>query len=400
MSVSSHQPQPERTLTPALLAFMWVATFGFGTFFMNYATLVAIGVSIGLTTVVSGAALTAMMIAVVVVQPLAPRLSKRMGPRYALLLALGLQACGNLLTLLTHVPVVALVTGSIVGGLGFGLLVVIGTAVVPSTVAPKRLGKALGYFGTATTTATAIGAPAGLWLIEFMSATGFRWITLGLLLIALPALVIIPQDNDGPATPTNSGKPEPSVARVQWAGLLTVLLPAAVVMMTFGVLLAFGPAASVTSPATYIISMQVFAILGRFVGSASLDRYDPVIVMNVGIGIAVTGILFSALLPPGWTLITAMVVMGCGIGTVQAASLVLCFVQTGSTHRGSVAWNMTFDVGLGLAGLVGGLGFTYWGAPITYILSGVALTFVGLLFAVYFLSPRRQNRQPLRNHRR
>lgn len=391
LPVSAHHPQPRRTLTPALLAVMWIVLFGFGTFFLNYSTLVPIGSSLGLRAVTAGTVLTVMMIAVVVVQPVAPLLKRLLGPRHTFLLALGLQAVGNLLSLLTQVPLLATISGSVIGGLGFGVLVVLGTAVVPSTVTPDRLGKALGFFGATTASATAIGAPAGLWLVEIMPITGFRWLTFGLIILALPALAAIPRHESTVHPDTANGEHETQSPdrRVNWSGLVTVLLPVLMALTTFGLILAFGPAAEVTNPALYILSMQVFTIFGRFIASASLDRHAPVSIMNIATVIALLGLIFSALLPAGAGLIAAMVVLGFGIGAIQASSLLLCFNEAGSNNRGSVAWNMTFDIGLGIAGLVGGFGFTYWGPTMTYVLCAIALTLTGLFFALWFLSPRR-----------
>lgn len=392
--VSTQQPEPPRTLTPALLAVMWIALFGFGTFFLNYSTLVSTGISMGLTAVTAGTVLTVMMVAVVAVQPFAPLLNRLFGPRHTFLLALVLQALGNLLNLLTQFPLVAIVSGSVIGGLGFGVLVVLGTAVVPSTVAPNRLGRALGFFGATTASATAIGAPAGLWLIDILPITGFRWLAFGLVLLALPALAALPQGHSTKPGTRSGEKPntEPADRRLQWGGLVTVLLPVLIALTTFGLLLAFGPAAEVANPALYILSMQIFAILGRFIASASVDRHAPANVMNLAIFLTLLGLVFTALLPAGAGLILAMVVLGFGIGAIQASSLLLCFDQAGSTNRGSVAWNMTFDIGLGVAGLVGGFGFTYWGPAMTYVLCAIALTLTGLFFAMYSLTPRRSAR--------
>lgn len=373
---------------------MCIALFGFGTFFLNYSTLVSIGTNMGLTAVTAGMVLTIMMVAVVVVQPLAPILNNHFGPRMTFLIALSLQALGNLLSMFTQLPLFALISGSVVGGLGFGILVVVGTAAVPSTVAPERLGKALGFFGVTTSGATAIGAPAGLWLMNILPPTGFRLMAFGLVLLAVPALRAIPRKTQTRnASSRDAWRAGQSVdGHMQWGGLITVLLPVSIVLMTFGLLLAFGPAAHNVSPALYIVSMQIFAIIGRFLASASLDRRAPVSIMNAGIAITLLGLIFTALLPAGAALVVAMMVLGFGIGAVQASSLLLCFEQSGSTNRGSVAWNMTFDIGLGFAGLVGGFGFTYWGPAMTYIVCAIALTMVGLFFALYFLAPQRQQR--------
>lgn len=392
LSASIEPPESRRTLTPALLGVMWMVVFGFGTFFINYATLVTTGQRMGLGAVTAGTVLTIMMVAVVAVQPFVPVLNRRLGSRLTFLLALGFQAVGQLLSLLAIVPLAALLAGSVISGLGFGILVVIGTAVVPSTVPPSRLGRALGFYGATTATATAIAAPVGLWLMAFVSDTGFRWLNFALVLIALPAILTVPTREvtaqSGPHS-THQHHAEPR-HRMQLAGLMSVLLPTALILTVFGLVLAFGPAAEEASPALYIAAMQACVVIGRFLSSASLDRYSPVRVMLIGLATAFIGITFAAVLPAGWWLGLAMAILGFGTGSVQAASLLMAFQQAGSANRGSVAWNMTFDVGLGFAGLVGGIGFTYWGAQATYLACAGVLAVTSLAFAWFFRRARHQ----------
>ena len=385
LPISAQQPSPQRTLTPGLLGAMWIAFFGFGTFFLTYATLVTVGQRMGLTSVTAGTVLTIMMVAVVAVQPVVPALNTRLGARTTYLIALGLQSLGHLVTLIPTLPFATLLTGSVISGLGFGILVVVGTAVVPSTVAPDRLGKALGFYGATTASAPAIGAPIGLWLITVVSTTTLQWLSIGLLVLAVPAIATIPikqlTDQAGPhSADQDHATPE---HRMQLGGLLTVLFPTAFVLTVFGLVLAFGPAADDASPAQYIAVMQVCVIVGRFLGSALLDRYVAVTVMAVGLVITLGSLVITALMPAGWGLLLAMAVLGFGTGGVQSASLLAAFQQAGSANRGSVAWNMTFDIGLGIAGLVGGLGFTYLGAQPTYLVCAALLLVSSLAFAWY-----------------
>ena len=367
-----------------------MALFGFGTFFLNYSILVSIGESLGLTAVTAGSVLTTMMIAVVIVQPAVPALNTRLGARYTLLTAIGLQALGHLCTVVIPEPFVALLIGSVVSGLGFGTLVVIGTAVVPSTVSPDRLGRALGFFGATTATATAIGAPLGLWLITMMSSTGVKWLSFALLLLAVPAIAAVPSkhvtEQAGPhSAEQHHGQP---VRRMRIIGLMAVLLPTAIVLTVLGLVLAFGPAAVDASPVWYIAVMQVLVIGGRFLGSAMLDRHAASGVMTIGLAITLLGLVFAAVLPAGWVLLLAMGVLGFGTGSVQAASLFLAFQQAGSPNRGSVAWNMTFDIGLAFAGLVGGVGFTVWGGQLTYLACAAVLLAASVAFTWYFRARR------------
>lgn len=377
-------PDAPRTLTPALLGVMWLVLCGFATFFISYATLVIHGQRMGLTTATAGAVLTIMMIAVVAVQPAVPAINARCGARATFGLALGLLALGNAITTFTQFPLTALLTGSVILGTGFGVLVVVGTAVVPGTVPAQRLGRALGFFGATTASATALGAPLGLWLSTVVSTAQFRWLSVAVVALAVPALAALPARTQTryPSEPS-AELPQTDSSPVRLVGLLVVLVPAALILTVFGLVLAFGPPADGLNPAWYIVSMQVFVIIGRFVASASLDRYPPVVIMMLGLVIALAGLVATAL-SSGVALLAVMAVLGIGTGAVQAASLLLAFQQAGSSTRGSVAWNMTFDIGLGFAGLVGGLGFTYLGADLTYLLCAAVLFVVSAVFFWYF----------------
>ncbi len=345
----------------------------------------------GLTAVTAGSILTTMMVAVVGVQPVASLLISRFGPRHALCIALLLQGISNVVGLVGGYPIATLLVASIIGGLGFGVLVVSGTAVVPSTVVPSRLGRALGYFGATTAGATAIGAPTGLWLIEAIPPVGLRWVGCVLIVVGLPALLLIPKTQRSPENPASGYSTDHtrSVAGRRLIGLVMVLLPVAIAMTAFGLILAFGPLDDKTTAAEFIVTMQVLAIIGRFLASSALDQRTGKSVMIAAIILTLIGLASTALLSAGLGLYLAMAVLGFGIGSIQAASLVLCFEQAGSANHGSVAWNMTFDIGLGFAGLVGGFGFTYWGAAITYGVCAVALLITGMFFVLYFRGQRR-----------
>lgn len=106
--------------------------------------------------------------------------------------------------------------------------------------------------------------------------------------------------------------------------------------------------------------------------------------MVIALGMTLLGLVATAVVSAGWGLLLAMAVLGFGTGGVQSASLVAAFQQAGTPARGSVAWNMTFDIGLGIAGLVGGLGFTYLGAQPTYLLCAGLLLITSAVFAWYF----------------
>ncbi|GAA1617419.1 hypothetical protein GCM10009700_02230 [Brevibacterium sanguinis] len=411
-----------RTLTPALLGLVWSAMFGFSGFFLSYSTMVSIGAIGGLATVTGGAVLTTMMIGVIAVQPFAPWLGARLGLRAALLVALGLQVLGQVCGLIVTQPLLSLVLAGVFGGMGFGLFVVLANAAVPGTVAPRRLGKALGIFGGITSLAAALGAPFGLWLIGVVPVWSFRLIACGTLLLAaptiirfLPGRVPVPPpgaardglpgthravDADAQAADSGAGArgsgadvgargSGPDAGRgmsSQGRGrlgeilpLLTMLAPFLIGMVTFGLIVGFGPGEGIATPAIYIGIMQVFSVIGRFAAGAVADARSPLGLNLAGVGLSACGLIVTAITGGGVVLGLAMAVVGLGLGTLQSASLVMAFTAVSTPARASVAWNMSFDIGLGIAGVIGGVGFTYLGDTVTFLLCAGILVLAGLV---------------------
>ncbi|MCY1158401.1 MAG: Permease of the major facilitator superfamily [Citricoccus sp.] len=361
----------------ALLGLMWIALWGFSGFFLSYSTMVPISVERGLSPVAGGALLLVMMLSVIAVQPAAPALQRRLGPRRAIGGSLLLMAAGHGAAVLVPDPAVGLLVMGVAVGCGFGVLVVLATAAVPAVTSPERVGRALGRFGATTAAAAAAGAPLGLWLSAQVPPEAFRGFAAAAVLLALPAMRLIPSRSTVPET-RPSALPTQGEDRASgsfWAALAPVLLPFLVSMCAYGLVIAFGPGGDTTHPALFIATMQASAVVSRWVAGALTDRGSPGTVYTVGIVMTVLGLVSVALVPPGWALAACLVLMGLGVGAVQSASLVLAFARAGSRGQASVGWNMTFDSGLGLAGLFGGLGFTFLGSGPTF--AGVA----GLLLA-------------------
>lgn len=402
-----------RTFTPALLGLVWTAMFGFSAFFFSYSTMVSIASISGLTTVTGGTVLTTMMLGVIIVQPFAPIIGRALGYKGALFLAIGLQLAGQLLGLFVTPALLSLVLAGLCGGVGFGLFVVLANAAVPATTSPGRTGRALGFFGGITSLAAAFGAPLGLWLVGTVPIWSFRVIVCACLLLAVPTVIrFVPgRDRDDrarqsresadaeadpeddavsaagdsvPGFSVRGGRNERRSLRGAGAkagealGLLIMLSPFLVGMIVFGLIVGFGPGEDIAGAALFIGTMQVSAVIGRFVAGGISDSFSPFALNILGVALAVIGLVCTVVFY-GWSLIAAMIIIGLGLGTLQSASLVMAFESVSTPAKASVAWNMNFDIGLAIAGVLGGLGFTYLGDSATFLVCALILFLAGVL---------------------
>ncbi|WP_193078520.1 MFS transporter [Brevibacterium aurantiacum] len=384
------------TFTPALLGLVWTAMFGFSAFFFSYSTMVSIAAVKGLSTVTGGSVLTTMMIGVIVAQPFAPWVGRVLGLKGALFFALGLQLLGQILGLTVPAPLLGLVLAGLCGGVGFGLFVVLANAAVPSTTSPGRIGKALGIFGGITSLASAVGAPLGLWLVGTVPVWTFRMIVCFSLLLAVPTVVkFLPGRERSTANASTSdsevtvrsgargGTSRRSTGRSlgEALSLVIMLSPFLVGMVVFGLIVGFGPGEDVAGAALYIGAMQVSAVIGRFAAGAIADRFSPFALNLLGLGLAVIGLVVTVFVS-GAMLFLAMMIIGLGLGTLQSASLVMAFSNVSTPAKASVAWNMNFDIGLAIAGVLGGLGFTYLGDSATFLVCALLLLLTGVVSSI------------------
>jgi MFS family permease len=137
-----------------------------------------------------GAGLTsgALLPATVGAEFITPRLAARFG--YRLVLGLGVVLLGvPALALTGSAHLAAILTISAVRGFGFGIVVVIGSALVASIVPPHRRGEGLGLYGVVVGVPSVLALPLGVFLVEH---TGYDVVFLIGAVAALAGLVVVP----------------------------------------------------------------------------------------------------------------------------------------------------------------------------------------------------------------
>ncbi|MDP2479550.1 MAG: MFS transporter [Candidatus Palauibacterales bacterium] len=355
---------------------MFAATFGALTsFYVLLSVLPRYAVTVGAGTVGAGVTTGALMLTTTVTELATPWLVSRLGQRTTFaagLVLLGLPA----LALPAASSLGAIAAVCLVRGVGFAILVVMGSALVAVLAPPERLGEGLGLYGVVAGVPWVAALPLGLWLGAHAGYTVVFLIGAVSALAGLAALPGVPR-----------GRPTPPAVGV----LGTLRMPAqrrpAVVFMTTaiaaGALMTFLPLVlpdgSGNGAAVALLVFAAASTLGRWWTGRHTDRHPSRELLAPAVLATAVGTAMLAL-PGGFgVVIGAMVVAGAGFGIAQNASLTTMFARAGGASHDMVSavWNLAYDTGLGAGGFGFGLVAARAGYPASFaITAGVMLAAV------------------------
>lgn len=311
-----------------------------------------------------GAATGVTMATTVCAQLTMGRLLRRFELRHLLaagVLLLGLPTFAYLLS-----PALMWVLGvSAVRGVGFGLVVVAGSALVAETVPAGQRGRAVGWYGVAVGLPQVALLPLGVWCAgRFGFAPVF--VVAGVLgVLAAPlAVAMSGHRSDGGARRSSAG-------RRAWRGRARGLVcPPAVLVLaacslggvtSFLPLVLEGPAEAAP---TALFALFAAMVVGRWAAGVWSDRRGAgrlVVPGAVACALGTAGFAAAtspaADVSPVATAVAAAVVFGLGFGIVQNDTLVVMFRRAGAGGNGTVstAWNLAFDAGTGVGAVSVGL---------------------------------------------
>lgn len=323
---------------------------------------------------VAAGATVALMAGAVVTQAAVPWLVARV-PRVRLF------AAGTLLVG-TPSPLYALSDGVAFGmgvtvarGVGFGLLAALGTALVIDYTTEARRGMQLGAYGLATSLAAVLGPPISLWLVSTHRDTVLYG---GVFAAAAAGASIMlcrrPRDAAGHPEPT------PAAVRDRHAAVAVLLfLPFA---CAYGATYTLLPVwLSGRSAAPLLAFALAFAVL-RLVGGGLVDVVGPSPVL---ISVAVLGPAGAALVAVPGGIVTVTIGAGvggaaCGLAAILTLLLGVARLPPGRHTAIAAAWNLVFDLGIGVGSLVWAMMVTVAGYRSTFAAIGVTLGLVGVMF--------------------
>lgn len=362
---------------PGMADLAAMSVFGFSGYAALLATAPLWAVEGGATEAGAGLVNGVLLTATVLAQLAVPQALTRWGAgrvQVAGLLLLGMPGPAYLLS-----DSLAWVLGlSVVRGLGFGILTVVGSAVVAILVPSERRGAAIGVYGLAVAVPNLLLLPASVPVADRWGFGPVFWAS------ALPALGVLPAlrlarvlraaGHDRSATTPS----RPALGSL--GGIVPPTLVLFSVTMAGGALLTFAPL--LADPGTAALVLLVIggtAALSRWLAGSLADRFGARQFLGPLLSCAAAAMALSA-----WAvarqqdglLIGAASVLGLSYGALQNLTLVVAFAAVEPPHlpSASAGWNIGFDAGTAAGSVLAGALAAAYSFPVSLgTLSAVCL---------------------------
>jgi len=377
MTVTEGTPaRPGTTAPPRLLSreltLYFVSAFGSMTsFYLLLAVVPLYATAAGAGGVGAGLTTGALMLATVAAELATPALLARLG--YRLVLAVGLVLLGAPALALTRpAGLAAILAVCLVRGVGLAILVVAGSSLVATLVAPERRSEGLGVLGVVVGLPAVLALPAGVWLAEHL---GFAPVFVAGALASLICLAVtpaLPGRTAGTGLPVGvlEGLRTPAQVRPALVFLLTA--------MGTGIIVTFLPLATRGSgrlAAVALLANTTATMAARWSAGRFGPRHGQARLLIAGTVAAALGMGALALTESSAAVTVGAVLLGAGFGVAQNASLTLMFdrVSAAGYDMVSAVWNLAYDAGMGLGAAGFGAVASRTGYPAAFALTGVVI---------------------------
>ncbi|MGH3679677.1 MAG: MFS transporter [Natronosporangium sp.] len=390
-------PPPAARLVTAPLVRVFAASLGaMSGFFLLLSVVPLYATTSGAGEVGAGLATGALLFATVAAELATLRLVARFG--YRVVFAAGLLLLGApTLAMIGSAQLPAILAVSTIRGLGFGIVVVLGSALVASLVPAQRRGEGLGLHGVVIGVPGVVALPFGVFLA---GQAGYPLVFVIATVVVLSGLLVVPGLPGHPGrrpaeTDVPQPDPEPSVGLLTGLRTGPLLRPALVFTATAtagGIVVTFLPLAVDGGPG-YLAVLALFgqvvaATVARWWAGRFGDRHGPARLVVPGLLAGAAGVLGLVLIGSPVAVVAGMLLFGAGFGVSQNATLSLMFSRVSRSGYGTVSamWNLAFDIAMGLGAVGFGVLVAQTGYPAAFAVTG-ALMLVALV-------PARLDRRP------
>ncbi|UYM04409.1 MFS transporter [Solicola gregarius] len=268
-------------------------------------------------------------------------------------------------------PVLAV---SAVRGVGFGMVVVAGSALTADLIPARLIGKGVGLYGLSTGLPSVLCLPLGVWVAQEVGFAPVFWAMTAFTLAAVPTVLGV----------RGGGTPDDQPSETNTSGRLAPLAPGFVLMIGvsigLGGLSTFLPLAigHPLTASTALLAMSIGVNVGRLGVGAISDTIGPgrmvlPAVLSGAVGMA--GIAVLAGSGPQAVAPVAAFAYGVGFGAVQNETLVVMLNRAGPKGRGlaSTVWNMAYDGGAGVGAVLLGAVVALASHEAAFIVSAVLI---------------------------
>ena len=334
-------------LVSRALAMYFLVAFGSMTSFYLLLSVVPLyATSAGAGGVGAGLTTGGLMLATVAAELATPALLARLG--YRLVLAVGLVLLGApalALTVSASFVTILMVCG--IRGVGLGILVVAGSALVATLVPSERRSEGLGLLGVVVGVPAVLALPLGVWLVE---RVGFPPVFVAGAVASLAGLAALPAL---PGRRPASARPVGVLTGLRSAAQVRPALAFLLTAMGTGIVVTFLPLATTASAkvvAPALFANTVATTAARWWAGRYGSRHGQAGLLVGGVVAAAIGMLALAFTASPTAVAAGAVLLGLGFGVAQNASLTLMFglVSASGYDMVSAVWNLAYDAGMGL----------------------------------------------------
>ncbi len=270
--------------------------------------------------------------------------------------ALLLLGVGSLAHLAVEMSLGAILAISVVRGVGFGAATVSGAVLVAELAEAHARGRAVGNLGLVVGLSSMVAPSLGLLLLGASGEAAVWLYAGGIALLGVPIVLRLEasqlrQSREGP----------PLYRALQRPGLMVPVVGLALLTATYGGLVSFAPRilepTGIGSAATFFLMYGGVRALTRWSGGHAADRFGYRRVLLVGMLSACCGIALLAVTIHPLAVLLSGALYGGGSGMAQSAIFIGMLEQssTGETRLVGTLWNLAFDAGVSLGGVVLGL---------------------------------------------
>lgn len=379
-------PTPADRLVTAPLVRVFAASLGaMSGFFLLLSVVPLYATSGGAGEAGAGLVTGSLLFATVAAELATPRLVARFG--YRMVFAAGLLLLGApTLALIGSAQLPAILAVSTVRGLGFGIVVVLGSALVASLVPAQRRGEGLGLHGVVIGVPGVVALPFGVFLA---GQAGYPLVFVIATVVVLSGLLVVPGlPGRRPAvtdlSETGPERPVGVLTGLRTGPLLRPALVFTATAMAGGIVVTFLPLAVDGGPG-YLAVLALFgqavaATVARWWAGRFGDRHGPARLVVPGLMAGAAGVLGLVLVGSPVAVVAGMLLFGAGFGVSQNATLSLMFSRVSRSGYGTVSamWNLAFDIAMGLGAVGFGVLVAQTGYPAAFGVTG-ALMLVALV---------------------